>query len=99
MAARSLDSTFHALADPTRRAILGHLARREASVSELARPFRTSLPAISKHGKVLEGAGLVKPEKRGRVNVVRLQLDPMREPGRRLEHNERFWKQHMQHSH
>lgn len=94
-AARSLDDVFHALADPTRRAILGQLAHREANVSELARPFRTSLPAISKHLKVLEGAGLVKREKRGRLHLVRLQIEPIREAGRWIRHYEDFWKQQL----
>src|SRR5437868_3422581 len=91
-AAQSLDSVFRALADPTRRAILGHLARREANVTELARPFRTSLPAISKHVRVLEDAGLVKREKRGRVHLLRMQIEPMRRAGRWIADYERFWK-------
>src|SRR5207253_7109875 len=93
--ARSLDTVFHALADPTRRAMLSHLARREASVSELARPFRTSLPGISKHLRVLEGAGLVKREKRGRLHLLRLQIEPMRQAGRWIQHYEDFWKQQL----
>ena len=70
----TLDRTFAALADPTRRAILARLALGEANVSELAAPFRMSLPAVSKHLKVLESAGLLLREKRGRE--YRCQLDP-----------------------
>ncbi len=69
-----LDRTFAALADPTRRAILARLALGEASVGELAAPFLMSLPAVSKHLKVLESAGLLLREKRGREH--RCQLDP-----------------------
>ena len=89
---RALDTTFRALADPTRRAILNQLARRESNVTELARPFRSSLPAISKHLKVLESAGLVKREKRGRAHLMRLRIEPLREAGRWIQNYERFWK-------
>ena len=92
---QELNLTFAALSDPTRRAILNKLALREANVSELARPFRTSLPAISKHLRVLEGAGLVKREKRGRVHLLRLRIDPLREAGRWIDRYERFWKQQL----
>ena len=74
----ALDSTFGALADPTRRAILGRLARGEAIVTELAEPFRVSLPPISKHVRVLEAAGLLEREVDGRVHRCRLAAQPMK---------------------
>ena len=74
-----LDKTFSALADPTRRAILSRLARGESSVGELAAPFRMSWPAVSKHLRVLEGAGLMKREKDGRVHRCSLDPGPMKE--------------------
>jgi DNA-binding transcriptional ArsR family regulator len=88
-----LDRTFAALADPTRRAILARLARGEASVTELAEPFDMSLPAVSKHLKVLERAGLVS---RGRVRQwrpARLQAAPLGEVARWAEEYRRFWQE------
>ena len=74
---RRLDQTFGALADGTRRAILARLADGEATVGEIARPFRVSRPAISKHLRVLEEAGLVTTVKRGRVRECRLRDDAL----------------------
>lgn len=88
-----LDSTFAALADPTRRAILSRLARKgEASVTELARPFNMSLPAISKHLRVLEESGLIKRQIDGRVHHVRLNAKPMKAATRWMEYYSRFWE-------
>ena len=76
---RTLDGTFGALADPTRRGIMLDLQKGETSVSELARPYGISLPAISKHLRVLEDAGLIFRERRGRVHYCSLASDPLRE--------------------
>jgi DNA-binding transcriptional ArsR family regulator len=89
----ALDATFAALADPTRRAILARLARGESSVSELAEPFRVSLPAISKHLRVLEQAGLLTGEKDGRVRRCRLLAKPMKDAAAWIEHYRWFWEQ------
>ncbi|MFQ5600912.1 MAG: ArsR/SmtB family transcription factor [Candidatus Krumholzibacteriia bacterium] len=88
-----LDRTFAALADPTRRAIVARLAQGEASVSELADPFRVSLPAITKHLSVLERAGLVESRKIGRVRRCRLQPKPMRRASEWIELHRHFWQQ------
>lgn len=72
-----LDSVFAALADPTRRAMVERLRRGECSVSELAEPFAISLPAVSKHLRVLERAALLRQDRRGRVRVCRLNPDPL----------------------
>ena len=76
-AAHSLDLTFQALADPTRRAMVERLARGPASVSELARPFAMSLPAVVQHLQLLEASGLVASEKVGRVRTCRMQPQAM----------------------
>jgi DNA-binding transcriptional ArsR family regulator len=87
-----LDRTFMALHDPTRRAILAQLGRREGvSTSELARPFAIRLPAVMKHLDVLAKAGLVTRSKAGRTVTVRLRAQPMREAMEWLQHYERFW--------
>jgi|SRR5579859_8168297 len=86
-----LDVVFSALADPTRRAILERLARSEASVTELAAPFEMSLPAISKHLRILEHAGLIAREKEGRIHHMRLAAAPMKDAAEWLEHYRRFW--------
>lgn len=86
-----LDMTFSAISDPTRRDILSRLAQGEASITELASPYAMSLPAISKHIRVLEGAGLVTRTKRGRVNFCRLNAKPMREASKWLLFYQRFW--------
>src|SRR5437899_7230718 len=88
----ALDATFAALADPTRRAILARLAGREASVSELARPFAISLPGVHKHLRVLERAGLVAHAKHGRVRRCRLVARPMKEAARWIERYRRYWE-------
>ena len=89
---RQLDSTFSALVDPTRRAILAHLERKEfASVSELAEPFSIKLPAVMKHLDVLTSAGLITRSKAGRTVTVRLRAQPMREALEWLTQYERFW--------
>jgi DNA-binding transcriptional ArsR family regulator len=91
-AAARLDTTFAALADPTRRAILARLARGEASVMELAEPFDMSQPAISKHIKVLEKAGLVSRGRDAQRRPVRLQAVPMREASDWLHKYREFWE-------
>jgi DNA-binding transcriptional ArsR family regulator len=90
--AADLDAVFAALADPTRRAILAQLATREASVNELARPFRISLPGVHKHLRVLERAGLLAHAKQGRVRRCRLQARPMKTAARWIERYRRFWE-------
>ena len=89
----TLDSTFAALADPTRRAILERLARGEASVTELAEPFEMSLPAVSKHLKVLERAGLITRGREAQRRPCRLEAAPLREVADWVEHYRRFWEQ------
>ena len=87
-----LARTFMALVDPTRRAILAQLERRDsASISELAKPFTIRLPAVMKHLDVLANAGLVTRSKSGRTVTVRLQAQPMREAMEWLRRYERFW--------
>lgn len=92
----ALDATFSALADPTRRAILSRLARGERTVSELAAPFDVSLPAISKHLRVLEGAGLLVREKDGRVRRCHLAPRPLHDASRWIERYRRFWEESFQ---
>jgi DNA-binding transcriptional ArsR family regulator len=88
----ALDRTFAALADPTRRALLAHLNKREdVSVSELARPFPVSLPAIMKHLDVLSDAGLIIRTKMGRTVSCRLAAKPMQEAVSWLNRYQRFW--------
>src|SRR5215469_11068156 len=89
---RRLDETFAALADPTRRAILAKLASGEASVSELARPFAMSQPAISKHLKVLERAGLISGGRDAQRRPRRLEPAPLEEASRWLEGYRQFWE-------
>lgn len=86
-----LSMVFAALADPTRRAILARLAEGEAPVSELAQPFRISQPAISKHLKVLERAGLIARGRSAQWRPCRLDAGPMREVAAWLEAYRRFW--------
>src|ERR1700736_6203160 len=87
-----LDSTFAALADPTRRAILARLVSGDASVMELAAPFAMTQPAISKHLKVLERAGLISRGRDAQRRPCRLQAKPMAEANRWLEDYRRFWE-------
>ena len=86
-----LDATFAALADPTRRAILARLARRDTSVGELARPFDISLPAVSRHLRVLERAGLLTQDRQGRVRLCRLRAAPMRTAADWIDRYRGFW--------
>jgi DNA-binding transcriptional ArsR family regulator len=88
-----LDVTFAALADPTRRAILARLMTGEASVTELAEPFAMSQPAISKHLKVLEGAGLISRGRDAQRRPCRLEAKPLAEATEWLEGYRRFWEQ------
>ena len=90
---RSLDTTFSALSDPTRRAILNRLAQGEASVTELAEPFNISLPAVSKHLQVLERAGLLTREKSGRVHRCRLTAEPLKDAAEWIGRYQQFWEQ------
>src|SRR5580658_4934619 len=87
-----LDATFAALADPTRRAILARLAKGEASVTELAAPFSMTQPAISKHLKVLESAGLIVRDRDAQRRPSRLDARPLKEASRWLEEYREFWK-------
>ena len=86
-----LDRTFGALADPTRRAILARLAKGEASVTELAKPFEMSLPAVSKHLKVLERAGLVSRGRERQWRPARLRATPIKEVAEWTDRYRRFW--------
>ena len=88
-----LDRTFAALADPTRRAILSRLAGGQASVLELAEPFDISLPAISKHLKVLERAGLIARSRERQWRPARLQAEPLKEVADWTDHYRRFWEE------
>lgn len=92
MAPERLDATFAALADPTRRAILARLASGQASVMELAAPFAMSQPAISKHLKVLERAGLVSRGREAQRRPRRLQAKPLAEASEWLERYREFWE-------
>ena len=91
MAVDELTSTFAALADPTRRAILARLAEGDATVNELAEPFPISVQAVSKHLKVLERAGLVTRGRSAQLRPSRLQGEPLKEAVDWLEHYRRFW--------
>jgi DNA-binding transcriptional ArsR family regulator len=88
-----LSTTFAALADPTRRAILARLMTGETSVTELAEPFDMSLPAISKHLKVLERAGLIARSREAQWRPCRLEAGPMKDASDWLEHYRKFWEQ------
>ena len=88
-----LSTTFAALADPTRRAILARLALGETSVGELAEPFDMSLPAVSKHLKVLERAGLIARGREAQWRPARLEAGPLRDVADWIEHYRRFWEQ------
>jgi len=88
-----LSTTFSALADPTRRALLARLALGETSVTELAEPFDMSLPAISKHLKVLERAGLIARGREAQWRPCRLEAAPLKDATAWLEEYRRFWEQ------
>ncbi len=88
-----LDLTFGALADPTRRAILARLRTGEVSVTELAEPFEMSLPAVSKHLKVLERAGLIARGRERQWRPARLEAEPLKEVAEWTERYRRFWEE------
>lgn len=90
-----LDAVFHALGDATRRQMLQALSRDERTVGQLAQPFAISLAAASKHIKVLESAGLIRREVRGRTHVCRLDAAPLGSAHAWLGHYERFWSQRL----
>src|ERR687889_2182204 len=94
-----LDLTFAALADPTRRAILARLAEGEATVNELAAPFPVSLPAISRHLKVLERAGLIARTREAQWRRCRLQTDPLDDAVGGMEARKRTWEARMDRLH
>jgi DNA-binding transcriptional ArsR family regulator len=90
-----LDGVFHALADPTRRAMLRSLAAGERNIGELAAPFRMSFAAASKHVKVLESAGLVRRRVQGRSHICRIEAVPLAAATEWLRFYERFWTQRL----
>jgi DNA-binding transcriptional ArsR family regulator len=90
-----LSTTFAALADPTRRAILARLARGEATVTELASPFDLSLPAISKHLKVLQRAGLVEQGRQAQWRPCRLTPEPLRDVAEWVDQYRRQWEERL----
>ena len=89
---RILNRTFAALADPTRRLILEHLAHGDRCVTDLARPHSMSLPAVSKHLRVLENAGLIRRRRSGRVHSLKLQAGPMQQAQAWIEEYRHFWE-------
>ncbi|MGH2451872.1 MAG: ArsR/SmtB family transcription factor [Candidatus Limnocylindria bacterium] len=95
MPADRLSATFAAIADPTRRAILARLAKGEASVTELAKPFDMTLPAVSKHLKVLERAGLITRGRDAQWRPCRLEADRLREVADWVERYRRFWEERL----
>ncbi len=95
MIADQLTNTFAALADPTRRAILVRLSKGERSVSELAQPFEMTLPAVSKHLKVLEKAGLIERSRAAQYRPCKLNAKPLREAAQWVEQYRQFWEQRL----
>ena len=93
MSPRQLDLTFAALSDPTRRAILSRLASGEASVTDLAEPFDMTLPAISKHLKVLQRAGLISQSREAQWRPCRLEAAPLKGASDWIEHYRRYWEE------
>jgi DNA-binding transcriptional ArsR family regulator len=89
--ASRLDLTFAALSDPTRRAILARLASGEATVSDLAKPFDMTLPAISKHLKVLQRAGLISQSREAQWRPCRLESAPLKDAAAWIDHYKRYW--------
>ena len=89
---RTLNRTFAALADPTRRRILAHLATGDKRVTHLAKPHAMSLPAVSKHLRVLERAGLLRRRRYGRVHEMRLDARPLRQAAQWVEEYRKFWQ-------
>ena len=92
----ALDATFTALADPTRRAILARLAEGEASVTELTKPFALSQPAVSRHLRVLERAGLITRGRRAQLRPRRLEVAPLKDAVDWLERYRQFWEERFQ---
>ena len=90
---RLLDRTFAALADPTRRRILERLSHGDQCMTDLARPYAMSLPAVSKHVRVLEKAGLIRRKRRGRVHRLNLKAAPMKQAAQWIEDYRRFWEE------
>src|SRR5881275_2299682 len=90
--ASTLDRTFAALADPTRRRILAHLARGDRCVTPLARSHAMSLPAVSKHLRVLEKAGLLRRRRYGRVHEMQLEARPLKQAAQWVEEYRKFWE-------
>jgi DNA-binding transcriptional ArsR family regulator len=90
--AKTLNRTFAALADPTRRRILAHLARGDRCVTDLARPYSMSLPAVSKHLRVLEKAGLIRRRRHGRIHQVKLEAEPLKRAAQWVEEYRQFWE-------
>jgi len=91
MVEERLDATFQALADPTRRGMLARLALGEKSIGELAEPFAMTFAGASKHVKVLEDAGLIARERKGRTHIIRIEARPLEEAERWLRQWEKFW--------
>jgi DNA-binding transcriptional ArsR family regulator len=89
---KTLNRTFAALADPTRRRILAHLAHGDRCVTDLARPYRMSLPAVSKHLRVLEKAGLLRRRRYGRVHEMQLEAEPLKKAAQWVEEYRKFWE-------
>ena len=89
---RTLDRTFAALADPTRRKILAHLAQGDTRVTDLARPHDMSLPAVSKHLRVLENAGLLRRRRYGRFHEMQLNAEPLKKAAQWVEEYRKFWE-------
>ncbi len=93
MSTDHLSQVFAALADPTRRAILARLSKGEASVNELAEPFDITLPAVSKHLKVLEKAGLIERTRSAQYRPCRLQAAPLRDAADWIDHYRQYWEE------
>ena len=93
MSSDPLSQLFAALADPTRRAIMARLSKGEATVNELAKPFEISLPAVSKHLKVLEKAGLIERTREAQFRPCRLQAAPLRDAAHWIEHYRQYWEE------
>ena len=99
MTSEQLNSTFSALADPTRRAILAHLMSGDASVGELAEPFKMSMPAVSKHLKVLENAGLIVRGKAAQSRPCRIHAAPLKDASEWLQNYRMAWEQRLDRLH
>ena len=93
MSQQQLDLTFAALSDPTRRAILSMLASGEKSVTDLAEPFRMTLPAVSKHLKVLQRAGLISQSREAQWRPCRLEAKPLKDAAAWIGHYRRYWEE------